>query len=124
MPAGIRWVTSSADDSFIAWPGLFASRLAPTVDLCSTQILCSLKIYCGSEPAREGASRNTAKSCPNPRLQTQIRPLPRLQAQAVGAAASRLYANEFRYLIPTHPQQRPRARMPDHRVGTGTRIDT
>ncbi|VVQ31179.1 hypothetical protein PS943_02275 [Pseudomonas fluorescens] len=33
--------------------GLIASKLAPTFDLCLTQYLCSLKIYCGSELARD-----------------------------------------------------------------------
>ena len=43
----------------------FASKLAPTLDLCRTQILCPLKIKCGSELAREdGLSVNT-----NPSLQ-------------------------------------------------------
>ncbi|TPG87134.1 hypothetical protein EAH74_00820 [Pseudomonas mandelii] len=41
------------------WAGLFASRLAPTFDLCRTQNLFPLETYCGSEPAREGAISRT-----------------------------------------------------------------
>ncbi|RAI67157.1 hypothetical protein DOZ80_20185 [Pseudomonas fluorescens] len=41
--------------------GPFASRLAPTLDLRRTQNLCSPKIYCGSEPAREGARSSNAQ---------------------------------------------------------------
>ncbi|TPG95369.1 hypothetical protein EAH72_14955 [Pseudomonas caspiana] len=35
----------------------FASRLAPTLDLCRTQNVQSPKIPCGSEPAREAFKR-------------------------------------------------------------------
>jgi len=45
------------DTSFLEKRGAhtsIASWLAPTMVLCRTQNMCSLKINCGSEPARDG----------------------------------------------------------------------
>ncbi|RBL68404.1 hypothetical protein C3E98_025840 [Pseudomonas sp. MWU13-2625] len=45
-------------------PGPFASKPAPTFDRCHPQILCSPKIPCGSELARESYRPLTPASRP------------------------------------------------------------
>ncbi|MNO02571.1 hypothetical protein D3C81_2230230 [compost metagenome] len=52
-----------------------------------------------------------------------MRPLPRFQAQAVGATTRRFHTDEFGYLVPGHPKQWTRTGMPHHRVGRIPGID-
>ena len=109
MRAGIRWGMSLTKPNIgVAWSGLIAGKPAPT-EIFSEHGFVRFADPCGSGLARDEASRNTTHSelSPHPRLQTQMRPLPRFQAQAVSPAACGLYANEFGYLVPAHPQQRP-----------------
>ncbi len=57
------------------------------------------------------------------RLQTQVRTLPRRQAQAFTTAAGRLDADKTLRLAASHPHQRAIARVPDHGVVAVTGID-
>src|SRR5471030_1754534 len=51
------WVQRSS--RCVVCQGLFASKPAPTFDLCRSQIACTLKIPCGSGLARESVVQST-----------------------------------------------------------------
>ncbi|MNY24992.1 hypothetical protein D3C86_1587420 [compost metagenome] len=109
MPAGIRLGMSSTDPTF-ALTVLASSRAGSLPQGIGVEHKNSVhrrpNVGAGLLAKGPAQTPRDPELPPHPRLQTQMRPLPRRKAQAIGTPARRFHTDKFGYLVPGHAEQR------------------